>query len=399
MKERHFERLADRPILLVHAPARARQLVESLVARRPLFVCTVAHTDTADIEGLSAAGATAGLRRLTAAADAEALIHGRPRCMEGLPSNPLGAPGPVLITLASLRLASIPVQVINAGLRVEPDAPMHVVGDRWGASILTGRAVPNAGELLGAGRALGAQLAKQADYLILGESVPAGTTTALALLCGMGLNAWDKVSSSMAGNAHELKNLVVRRALRAAGLDGDARARSTQQAYGTREARGRHKPDALSVAAAVGDPMQPVVAGLTLGAVRSVPVLLAGGSQMAAVLALAAAVAEQQGHPLDPEHLAIATTGWVARDPTSDLKGLAEQLGEVPVVASDLYFGASRHPPLRRYEEFLVKEGVGAGAAAVAASLVADVSAEQLTAEIECVYEEIYGVRVGQAAH
>ena len=150
-------------------------------------------------------------------------------------------------------------------------------------------------------------------------------------------------------------------------------------------------PDPLEVVSAVGDPMQPLVAGLVLAALPRAPVLLAGGSQMAAVLALAAALARQDGQALDLERLAVATTGWVARDPTADLAGLVGQVGAVPVLASDLDFGASRHLPLRRYEEFLVKEGVGAGAAAIAASLAVGATGEQLTAEIEAVYEEIYG--------
>jgi uncharacterized protein (TIGR00303 family) len=380
--ERIFERAGDRPILLVHAAERGRRLVESLAGLRPLFVCTVAHTETAEIDGISAAGATAQLRRLTAAADAEALFHGRPRCMDGVPSNPLGAPGPIIITVAALRLAGIPVEVLDAGLRVKPDAPARALDDRWGGSIVTGRAVPHASELLASGRALGRELAGRADYLVLAESVPGGTTTALAVLCGLGLDAWGKVSSSMPENAHPLKNAVVRRALGAAGLD-DAPARPPARTAGWR------RP--LAVVAAVGDPMQPVVAGLALEALPRVPVLLAGGSQMAAVLALMAALAEQDGVGLDYDRLAVATTSWVARDPTADLAGLVAQVGDVPVLASDLYFGASRHPPLRRYEQFLVKEGVGAGAAASIASLTAGVDRARLTAAIERIYEEIYG--------
>lgn len=374
---RPYDRADGRPILLVHAPERGRQLLRRLQGLRPLFVCTVAHTETAEIDGLSGAGATAELRRLTAAADVEALFHGRPRCMTGVPSNPGGAPGPVIITLAGLRLAGIDVVAIDAGLRIKPDAPIITVADRWGASILTGRAVPHARELFGRGIALGPVLARRADYLLLAESVPGGTTTALSLLCGLGIDAWGKVSSSMPQNAHELKGEVVRASLSAAGLD-----------------RGTSASSALDVAAAVGDPMQPFVAGLALGALSRVPILLAGGSQMAAVLALIVALSKERGQPVDFDRLGIATTGWVARDPTADLAGLVEQIGDVPVVASDLSFASSRHAPLRRYEEFLVKEGVGAGAAAVVATLATDAEHDRLLATIEQVYEEIYGLDV-----
>ena len=115
---------------------------------------------------------------------------------------------------------------------------------------------------------------------------------------------------------------------------------------------------------------------------------------MAAVLALIVALERLQGRPLDLDRIGIATTSWVARDPTADLAGLVAQIADVPAFASDLNFTESRHVPLRRYEDFLVKEGVGAGAAAVVAALLADADHTRLLATIERVYEEIYGLDV-----
>jgi uncharacterized protein (TIGR00303 family) len=372
---RPYPRLDGHPILLVHAPERGRRLAGLLGGRRPHFVCTVAHTETADIDGLSGAGATAGLRRLTAAADAEALVHGRPLCMDGVPSNPKGAPGPVIITLAGLRMAGVESTIVDAGLRVKPEAPTVSVAETWGASIVHGRAVPWAADLFERGQAMADDLVARSDCLVLAESVPGGTTTALALLCGLGIDARGMVSSSMPDNAHPLKNEVVNQALTAAGLSGR-----------------RGERPGLEIVAAIGDPMQPFVAGLALAAHRRVPVLLAGGSQMAAVLALLVAVAEERQAPLDLDRLAIATTGWVAHDPTADLAGLVRRVADVAVLASDLDLSASRHPPLRRYEDFLVKEGVGAGAAAIVASLGTGADEPTLIRAIEQVYEQIYGL-------
>jgi uncharacterized protein (TIGR00303 family) len=250
---------------------------------------------------------------------------------------------------------------------VRPQAPAVRLGDTPGACITTGRAVPDAEGLYQRGRLLGAQLAACADYLVLAESVPGGTTTALAVMLALGLDAAGRVSSSMAANAHTLKEATARAGL--AYVDPDAVARAP-----------------LRAVAAVGDPMQVAVAGLALGACRQVPVLLAGGTQMAAVLALAHALEAAAGRALDPRRLAIATTRWVLSDPTADLAGLVAQVGTYAVLGSGLSFAATRHAPLRRYEDFLVKEGVGAGGAAVAATLRVGASPLQLRRAAERVY-------------
>ena len=64
-------------------------------------------------------------------------------------------------------------------------------------------------------------------------------------------------------------------------------------------------------------------------------------------------------------------------------------VGVQPLLASGLSFAASRYPALRRYEEHLVKEGVGAGGAAVAAALAADIGCAALLERVECLYEGI----------
>lgn len=358
------------PVWYVREPDRGRRLAARLRGARPLFVVTAAHTDTSAVPGISAAGAAYELIPYTPAADLEALLHGAPRCLPSVPSNPLGAPGPVLLARAAVRLADLPVRAVEAGLRVRPDAPTLCLPCAPGRSVESGDAVPEAADLFELGLDLGRRWSREAPYLLLGETVPGGTTTALTLLLGLGYDATGRTSSSLPGNAHALKQAVARRALAAARLP-DCGERS-----------------ALVVARALGDPMQPVVAGLLLGALPRAPVVLAGGTQMAAVLALAAALARERGLPLDAERVAIATTRWVAADPTADLAGLVAQVGPYPVLAADLDFSRSRIPGLRRYEAGLVKEGVGAGGAAVAAALAVGARADDLLRATERAHDE-----------
>src|SRR5688500_18553367 len=237
---------ADPPLLYAHAPRRARAFAARLRGRRPLFVCTIAQTDTARIPDISAAGATPELRELTPAADAEALYYGSARCLHGVPANRLGPPGPAIITIATLRLARSPSLVVDAGTRVRPQAPALRLGEAPGACITSGQAVPDVEGLYQRGRLLGAQLAGCADYLVLAESVPGGTTTALAVMLALGLDATGRVSSSMASNAHALKEAAARQGLAHTDLQAVAR-------------------DPIRAVTAVGAPMQAAEEGLAAG--------------------------------------------------------------------------------------------------------------------------------------
>src|SRR5919199_427341 len=247
-----------RPALLFGAAReRGHAFAERWRGARPPFVCILAHTDTCLIPGVSSAGISEELRPLTPAADAEVVQLGRPVCLPELPSNPLGAPGPAGITRAALCLGGLRATFLGAGLQVWPATACVQVCATPGGDVRLGRAVPNAGELFELGLALGREQASSAAHLVIGESVPGGTTPALALPLAP-------------GNAHALKARVTSTALAAAGL---------------RPGDGRAAP--LAAVAAIGDPMQPLVAGMALGAAAGGgEVLLAGGSQMLAVAAL-----------------------------------------------------------------------------------------------------------------
>jgi NaMN:DMB phosphoribosyltransferase len=176
----------------------------------------------------------------------------------------------------------------------------------------------------------------------------------------------------MPGNAHHLKSRIARAALRAAELGF-----------------GGGVADPLAAVGRLGDPMQPVAAGMALGASRAgCDVLLAGGSQMVAVAALMRALTG----PGAMERMAIGTTRWIVQDPAADVPGLtAEVSHDLPLLAVNLDFSASRHSGLRAYERFLVKEGVGAGGACLTAMLASGESLDLLHRQIDAVYDALLG--------
>ncbi|MFM9109934.1 MAG: nicotinate mononucleotide-dependent phosphoribosyltransferase CobT [Prochlorococcaceae cyanobacterium] len=325
----------------------------------------LAATDTAGVEGISAAGATATSRRFTAAADAELLLAGPDgQRLHALPPLPAGV-SPALISHVALRGLGLEALVLDLGAPIAPAVP-HLrlpppAGGGPAACLSGGRALPRRrveallAQGLAWGRRRGRRMAAAAPPpLLLAESVPGGTTTALAVLCGLGIDANGLVSGSLRRSAHGLKATLVAQGLSRAELPPSGGAN-----------------DPLGVLAAVGDPLQPFAAGVALAAAAAGrPLLLAGGSQMAAVLAVALALAPAALRPRLATQAAVTTTAWVARETDSDLALLLQRIGHrwrvAPLgFAAGLRFDTCRQSALRDYERGYVKEGVGAGGLAV----------------------------------
>jgi uncharacterized protein (TIGR00303 family) len=360
-------------VLLAHNEFKAEAFINELEGQKPLLLCTIATTETGKISGISAAGKYPEFTDYTPPADAELLLLGKCKCINGVPVTPDGIPTPALITMSALRLADIPVLVVSGGLKVKPQIPFLDLGGTPGRDMRTGNAVDNVEEVIQRAAVAGEHLAKTADYLVIGESIPGGTTSALGVLSAMGVNAKGKVSSSMPENPHELKAETVKAALAASG-----------------ESFGSLAQNPIKAISCLGDPMMPAFAGLVMGAAAQVPVVMAGGTQMSAVLAVVKA--------LNPDVLcnaAIGTTRWVVSDRSSDLKGIVAQIADVPILAADIDFGPSRFSGLKAYEKGIVKEGVGAGGAAIAAmaKVSGAISKDILLEEIERNYALLMGVK------
>ena len=359
-------------IIVAHSKLKAIEFMDELRGKRPIFICTIANTETAKIPGISAAGAFPEITDCTPPADVELLFYGKCKCIDGVPVTPRGEPTPALITMSALSLADIPTFAVVGGLRVKPNAPFIDLGGTPGEDIRTGKAVKDAGKLIERAKICGRNFARSADYLVIGESIAGGTTTALGVMLAMGIDARGKVSSSMPNNPHELKIKTVEEGMRAAGIKS-----------------GELKDDPARAIECVGDPMIPSFAGLAIGAANRVPVLLAGGTQIGAVLAAINAL-----EPEVMDNLAVGTTRWIIDDKTADLSGIITQIADVPILAANLNFGKSRFSGLRAYEAGIAKEGVGAGGASVAAMLKSDgrITERILLDEIERNYELLVGL-------
>ncbi len=321
------------------------------------LILVLAGTKTSEIDGISAAGLTPISRRYTALADAELFLNGfKNEPKWPLPALPAGI-SPALISHVAAKLLRLDPLIISAGLFERPTFPhLLIEEDSFGPSncISQGKSMKKSrvNNLLSKSMLIGKDIKKP---LVITECVPGGTTTAQAILTGLGIPVGDFIGSSVIEPPLELKKNIVQEGLNAAQLE--------------------ESPLPEDLMAAVGDPFQPVAVGLLLGAREAEqPVLLGGGSQMLAILALAITFLKPEKRLHFLRGVSIGTTAWLAEEKNAKFTGsnssfvnlirlVENHLNiEILAISSGLRFHESTKKVLRDYEIGYIKEGVGAGA-------------------------------------
>ncbi|OPY53562.1 MAG: hypothetical protein A4E48_00696 [Methanosaeta sp. PtaU1.Bin060] len=321
---------------------------------RPLFLCVISNTDTGKIPGISAAGTSPELTDYTPGADAELVETNKIITMPELPEAPGGSPTPAIVTKAALNLTGIPSLFVASGLRKKPAIPYVELGGAGGNDIRKQPGVPDARHLYENAILLGKKLARLSDCVFIGESIAGGTTTAMAVLRALGYGG--NVSSSFCSNPVDLKARVVEEAMRRAGI-----------------AEGGLRNDPVRAVAELGDPMMPAALGLMRG-LKGTKVVLAGGTQMAAVLVVGRALGIEGD-------ISIATTKYIVEDCSANFREIVKSTGR-PYYYTDPGLEMSKIPPVQIYAQGYVKEGVGMGGAALLAG-INGVSREKLVEETD----------------
>ncbi|MFC7165813.1 nicotinate-nucleotide--dimethylbenzimidazole phosphoribosyltransferase [Halospeciosus flavus] len=308
------------------------------------FLLVAGSTRTADIEGISAAGADPALMRHTPSADAEILTYGEPVRSPVVPVSPSGCPTPAVVTRAVVEAVGHDLDfdfdfdtlVVDGGLAEPTGAPTVEVDASPGADVREPVAVSDAGAVFAAARRFGA--AHPADRLVLAETIPGGTTTAMGVLAALGERR--AVSSSLPENPLALKREVVDAGLDASDVEPGALAGQPTKAVRS-----------------MGDPVLATVAGLAVGALETeTEVLLAGGTQLATAGALVR-------HAGVEAPLTLATTSFVAADSSAGVRDLVADL-DVDLTVTDPGFDIrDDHPAMAAFLRGEAKEGVGMGGA------------------------------------
>lgn len=338
--------------------------LEFLRGKKATFLLSCSVTKTCEIPNISQAGIP-GKLYLTPTLDAEFLCTKEVRSLPNIAQTPKGVPTPALITRAIHELNPYSnIEILNLGLEVIPQInyfKIHNFDIKPSESITSGAKI-EAMEIFQKGLEFGQNYQTKDDYVILAETIPAGTTTANATAKALGYECDGYFSSSFKNNPSDIKNETIKKALD--NIDKN--------------------DDIFEKLSKVSDNMIIFNAGFILGSrVNELKVILAGGTQMASVLLVVNSILKSMDGEIDSSNLALCTTKWISKDENSNIKAILEQLDfPINTYASEFDFSLSNHPALKLYDEGEAKEGVGCGAALCYAT-INGLTKEQITNKIE----------------
>jgi uncharacterized protein (TIGR00303 family) len=315
---------------------------DSLPEGKADFILAASVTKTCEIEGITQAGIP-GMIPLTPTLDAEFITTQKVFSLGELAETPTGVPTPALITRATHNLTPFStIEIFDLGLEAQPQNVLIHHFDIQPSNSIDQGANIDAEAIFAKGREAGTKYELKGNYLILGESTPSGTTTATASALALGYDVAEDFSSSFLNVPNSIKERTINKALSHINED-----MSNFEKLGM-----------------VSDNMLLFCAGFILEASRRFHVVLAGGTQMAAVLLIADKLREDVLMRINHQNITLATTGWVAEDKNSNIKHILEQLSYKPhAIYTTFSFQKSEIPILHKYDEGEAKEGVGAGAA------------------------------------
>ncbi|RXJ96282.1 nicotinate-nucleotide--dimethylbenzimidazole phosphoribosyltransferase, partial [Arcobacter sp. CECT 8989] len=136
---------------------------------------------------------------LTPTLDSEFVTCGEVRSLESIAQTPKGVPTPAILTRATHLLKPFSnIEILNLGIKNLPRIE-HFTKHEFGISVagdITNGANIDAMDVFKKGLDFGQEYECKDDYIILAESVPAGTTTAAATAVALGYDCKEMFSSS-----------------------------------------------------------------------------------------------------------------------------------------------------------------------------------------------------------
>ncbi len=297
-----------------------------------MFILLAGTTEISSIPGLSAAGVTPEITRLTPAVDAEILMSGRCKSMDEPPMTPEGIPTPAVVTKGALNLTGVRPMVIDSGFALYPGVPFIYSGTGASGDPRKGASLKNFDTAYHTGKYVANLLNGKYRMTFLAESVPGGTTTAMMVLRARGFEL--QTSSSMPDDPVDLKENLWREAFMM---------------------RRNVKPGFMEAVRQYGDYTMVTALGF-LSSYRGITIL-SGGTQMANIFSLFSQYSIE--NDINRE-LYLATTSYIYDHRPDTIKKL---IPENRIIVSEISMSESRYDGLKAYDHGHVREGVGMGGA------------------------------------
>jgi len=325
------------------------------------FLLAASVTLTCKIKGITQAGIP-GKIPLTPTLDAEFLTTGKVFSLDDIAETASGIPTPGLLSRAVHTLSAFShIGILNLGLEILPkECKVYDFGIKASPNIAENDSF-DAKAVFEKGRDFGKKYKLKGEYLILGESTPSGTTTAQAAVSALGFKSENLFASSFKDAPVDIKRATL-----------DSSLLKLTPSMNSFEKLGH-----------TADNMLMFVAGFMLEASRRFKIVLGGGTQMAAAALIADTLAQKYQIHHDYRNIYLATTSWIAKDGSSNINKLLDNLDfRIKALYSDFTYADANIPVLKLYDKGEAKEGVGAGAALAYAS-GKNISQKEITARVE----------------
>ncbi|MEA2110428.1 MAG: nicotinate-nucleotide--dimethylbenzimidazole phosphoribosyltransferase [Campylobacterota bacterium] len=327
------------------------------------FLLAASVTYTCNIPKITQAGIE-GMIPLTPTLDAELITKGTVCSLPQLASTPKGVPTPALLTRTAQVLKPFSsMKILDLGLQSRPKNCEVIDFEISPSNSIASHAQINSRCIFFKGVDAAKNYTPKSGTLILGESTPSGTTTANATIKALGFNSDGMFASSFKDAPTSVKEKHIAQAL--SHIDNSM--------------------SSFEKLSAVADNMLIFCAGFILEATQHYRVILAGGTQMAAVLLTAQKLALELKIGFKSANISLCTTAWVVEDENSNILGLLNQLS-TPVESyyADFHFTHANISVLKSYDDGEAKEGVGAGAA-IAYLFANGFSEQEITNSVETI--------------
>jgi len=340
-----------------------KDFIEFYRGKKATFLLALSNTKTNEIPNLIQT-TSSELNHLISTINSEFLCLGEVRSIQDDKNYLKYVQTSALITRAVHTLNPYSnIEILNLGLQVKPKLSYFKTYDfdmKESRRIDDGANI-NALEVFQKAITFAQKFECKDDYIILGESVLAGTTTAKATALALGYDVQDKFSSSFSNESNDIKQSTITKAL----------------------SRINKNDDVFSILGKVSDNMLIFTAGFILGLNNKIPIILAGGTQMACVLLIVNSILKQMDGRIESSNLCLCTTTHKNDNKNSNLKSIINMCDfKVNSYYANFDFSLSNHPTLKLYNQDEVKDTTAAGASLVYGYLNG-LTQEQITLRVE----------------